>query len=97
MRLNTWSFALGTGLVLGGVVFLATVMVLVQDGGGHTLGLLKVYYLGYSVSWGGSIVGLFWGFVNGFVAGAVIALVHNLFAKQGRAVGQAPKGEGSGE
>ncbi len=76
MKLKVWSFGFAIGLVWGLVVFLATVISLLKGGGG-TLSLLAVYYLGYKVTWLGSLVGLVWGFVNGLVAGIVVALIYN--------------------
>jgi hypothetical protein len=32
-----------------------------------------VFYLGYTFSWFGGVIGLIWGFVYGFIAGFLIA------------------------
>jgi hypothetical protein len=42
------------------------------------LGLLSQYFYGYSVTWPGALVGCFWGFITGFVAGWFLAFVRNL-------------------
>src|SRR5438445_10969601 len=44
---------------------------------GPNLSLLRQFFLGYSVSWHGAIVGLLWGSAVGFVAGWLFALVRN--------------------
>ncbi|HYM22622.1 MAG TPA: hypothetical protein VEU08_05425, partial [Vicinamibacterales bacterium] len=39
--------------------------------------LLSQYFYGYTVSWPGAFVGLFWGFFTGFVFGWFAAFVRN--------------------
>jgi hypothetical protein len=66
--------------VLGGVgVFFATVWLLLQDGpqvGSH-LQLLSNYYIGYSVTWSGSLIGLLYGGLTGGVLGWIIGFIYN--------------------
>lgn len=38
-------------------------------------------YLGYDASFMGAIIGAFWGFVDGAIAGVIIAFVYNMIAK----------------
>ena len=38
-------------------------------------------YIGYSPSVLGAIIGAFWGFVDGYIAGVVIAWLYNKLAK----------------
>jgi hypothetical protein len=45
---------------------------------GPHLALLTNFLPGYSVSWSGSLVGLFYGFLIGAVLGVLIALIWNL-------------------
>lgn len=42
------------------------------------LGLLGQYFTGYSVTWGGVLVGALWGFAVAFVGGWFIAFCRNL-------------------
>jgi hypothetical protein len=42
------------------------------------LGLLREFFYGYSVTWRGAFIGLFWGWVMGFVAGWFVAFCRNL-------------------
>ncbi len=42
------------------------------------LGLLSVYFAGYSVSWPGVLIGAAWGFAVAFCAGWLLAFVRNL-------------------
>ena len=39
--------------------------------------LLGQYFYGYAVSWEGAVIGLFWGFVSGFVMGWFVAFIRN--------------------
>lgn len=41
------------------------------------LGLLKAYFWGYTASWAGVLIGGWWGFVAGFVAGWFLAFCRN--------------------
>lgn len=38
------------------------------------------FYIGYGASIGGAVVGAIWAFVDGFIAGAVVAWLYNLIA-----------------
>jgi hypothetical protein len=42
---------------------------------------LASFYIGYSASIGGAIIGAIWALVDGFVAGVIIAWIYNLVAK----------------
>jgi hypothetical protein len=42
---------------------------------------LASLYIGYSASIAGAVIGAIWAFIDGFVAGAVIAWIYNLVAK----------------
>jgi hypothetical protein len=42
---------------------------------------LASFYIGYGASILGAIIGAIWAFIDGFVAGAIIAWIYNLVAK----------------
>jgi hypothetical protein len=73
--------ALGSavGAVAGLLVWLATVVLLLRGGDvvGPRLALLAQYFPGYTVSWVGSLVGLAYASVIGFLAGWYFALIRN--------------------
>ena len=50
--------------------------------GGAFVAALGSLYLGYAASIGGAIIGALWAFLDGFVAGLIIAWVYNMVAKQ---------------
>jgi hypothetical protein len=79
LRLNARAWGLAFGLLLGGGLFIAT-NVLVMQGGesvGKHLNLLRVFFPGYSVSFVGSIIGFIYAFVLGYALGRLIGTVYN--------------------
>jgi len=72
------TFAMTSGVGL----FIATVWLLIRGGEnvGEHLGLLSNYLPGYSVTWGGAVVGLVYGAVLGGLIGAAIAWTYNIIA-----------------
>jgi hypothetical protein len=80
MKLRVRAFALATGIVWGFGIFAVTLWAVIASRG-LTLAHIEGYYLGYTVSVGGAFVGLIWGFVNGFVAGALLAWLYGILLK----------------
>ncbi len=78
--LHKVAMGLASGIVLGGLIFLMTAVLLLRGGEviGPNLALLGQYFIGYTVTWPGAFVGLLWGFVAGFVLGWGFALVRNI-------------------
>jgi len=62
-------------------MLIATAVLLLKGGQpiGPTLGILSQYFIGYTVTWRGSLVGLVYGFVVGFCLGWLVAILRNLF------------------
>lgn len=82
-RLHAQAWGIAFGLLSGGSLLVAT-MVLVLRGGanvGAHLGLLAVFFPGYSVSTGGAFIGFVYGFVVGYAVGRTIAVVYNRIAR----------------
>jgi len=78
-RLNARAWGIAIGMLMGGGLFLAT-LILVMKGGsnvGQHLGLLRAYFPGYSVSVIGSFIGFIYGFVVGYALGRIIGSVYN--------------------
>ena len=76
--------ALGAALgVVGGLaVFLATVMLLLKDAPhGPNLALLAQYFIGYSVTPKGSVIGFVNGAAYGFVLGWFIGALRNVIVR----------------
>jgi hypothetical protein len=72
-----WGIAIGLLLALG--LFVATIILVLKGGPnpGPHLGLLRIYFPGYSVTWIGSIIGFVYAFVVGYAIGRTIATIYN--------------------
>ena len=79
VRLNGVIIGLTFGLLLGLGIFVATNVLLLKGGSvvGPHLSLLAQYFIGYQVTFLGSLVGLFYGLALGFVAGYAFAFLYN--------------------
>jgi hypothetical protein len=79
VRLNAKVQGVVTGLVVGLVVFVATNWLVLKGGEvvGPHLGLLGQFFIGYRVTFGGSLIGAAYGFVCGFVIGGFVAKTYN--------------------
>lgn len=80
--LNARAWGISVGLLFGGGLFLATIILVIKGGpnvGAH-LDLLSVYFPGYSVTTLGSFVGFVYGFVLGYGTGRIIGSVYNRLA-----------------
>jgi hypothetical protein len=80
MGLNTKAFAFTCGILWGATVMLATWWLLIFGFEGQLMRMLDHFYFGYSVSWGGGVVGGIWGLVDGLIGGFVFAWLYNKFA-----------------
>lgn len=67
------------GLMAGGAVFVATNWLVLRGGPvvGPHLALLGQLFVGYEVTFMGSLVGLAWGFGYGFTAGYCVSTLYN--------------------
>jgi hypothetical protein len=80
-KLDRIALGVALGAVFGGIVFLATIFLVVKGGPnpGRNLSLLNQYFAGYSVTTTGAFVGLLYAFLTGFVVGWFVAFLRNLF------------------
>ncbi len=83
MRLNATIMGIIAGLVIGLMIFAATLWLVIKGGPvvGPHLSLLGQFYPGYSVTFIGSFIGLAYGFVTGFVLGFFVAALYNWLAE----------------
>jgi hypothetical protein len=77
--LNAKILGLALGLVLGFAIFIATNWLVLKGGSpvGPHLQLLSHFFLGYRVSFVGSLIGFAYGFALGTFAGALLAWIYN--------------------
>ncbi|MGH7893875.1 MAG: hypothetical protein ACREQL_04355 [Candidatus Binatia bacterium] len=78
------------GLMVGLAVFLATNWLVLRGGPvvGPHLALLSQFFLGYEVSFVGSLVGFAWGAAYGFVAGYAVSVLYNRIAARAGTAGR---------
>jgi hypothetical protein len=78
-RLSATIYGIVFGLVLGIVIFIATLWLVIRGGPvvGPNLALLGQFFLGYTVTYWGSVIGFVYGFITGFIIGFSIASIYN--------------------
>ena len=79
LRLNAMVQGVVTGLVSGLGIFIATNWLVLKGGDvvGPHLSLLGHFFLGYRVSFVGSLIGFAYGFIVGFTTGYFVARMYN--------------------
>jgi len=86
LRLNSKILGLVLGLVIGLGIFFATNWLVIKGGhmnpeGKYIIGphlkLLSQFFIGYRISFFGSIIGFAYGFAAGTLCGALIAWIYN--------------------
>ncbi|THB74912.1 MAG: hypothetical protein D3926_21160 [Desulfobacteraceae bacterium] len=80
MKLNINAFGITSGLVLGTGLFCFTWWVILFEGVTRETTLIGTLYRGYSISPGGSFIGLGYGLVDGMIFGALFAWLYNMLA-----------------
>lgn len=84
MKLNARALGFTVGVIWGIAVLLVTLASLwtAKGYGKDFLDILVSIYPGYSISNIGALLGLCYGFVDGFVGGWLVAVIYNFFAKE---------------
>ena len=87
LRLNAKIWGLVCGLLLGFAVFIATNWLVIKGGhinvvtGNYVVGphlqLLSQFFIGYRVSFFGSIIGFLYGFAVGTIGGTLLGWIYN--------------------
>jgi hypothetical protein len=79
LQLNATITGINLGLVLGFSIFLATNILLIKGGDiiGPHLALLGQFFIGYKMTFTGSLIGFLYGFGVGFLTGFVFAHLYN--------------------
>ena len=86
LRIKAKIFGLILGLLAGLAIFVATNWLVIKGGHldaegryivGPHLQLLSQFFIGYKVSFLGSIIGFFYGFAIGTLSGATIGWIYN--------------------
>jgi ABC-type nitrate/sulfonate/bicarbonate transport system permease component len=79
MEIRKRAFGLAVGLFWGLVMLLGTWFLLLRGSPGEIFSKASSFYIGYSYSFGGAIIGFIYGVVTGFIAGVVIAWFYEKF------------------
>jgi ABC-type nitrate/sulfonate/bicarbonate transport system permease component len=90
LLLNTKIIGLVLGLLFGLAIFIMTNWLVIRGGhvtpsGQHVIGphlqLLSQFFIGYRVSFLGSLIGFAYGFAVGTICGALIGWIYNKFVE----------------
>ncbi|UCE90079.1 MAG: bacteriophage holin [Pseudomonadota bacterium] len=88
MILDVRAFALACAIIWGAAMFVITWWLIARDSPANVIALVRQFYIGYSLSPMGSVVGMFYGFVDGLIGGAVFAWLYNLLVARGAQSGE---------
>jgi hypothetical protein len=82
LQLNATVQGVVTGLITGLAIFIATNWLVLKGGDvvGPHLRLLGQFFIGYDVTFAGSLIGFVYGFAAGFVVGYGVARMYNWIA-----------------
>jgi hypothetical protein len=82
MQLNVRALALTSALMWGFGLLLLTWWILLFDGATGAVTFIGKIYRGYNLSFGGSLIGFVWAFIDGLIGGAIFAWLYNLIVKR---------------
>ncbi len=82
-KLDTVAMGISLGALIGLGIFILTNVLILKGGSvvGPNLSLLNQYFIGYDVTYSGSLIGLIYGFISGFILGFLIAFLRNTIVK----------------
>jgi hypothetical protein len=80
VKLNIAAFALAFGIWWSVGIFIATWWLIVTGAEPTSGMLINRFYIGYSVTPAGSLVGLAWAFVCGTICGGILAWLYNILS-----------------
>ena len=78
-KLDGKALGIAIGLLLGLGIFAATNFLIIKGGDvlGPNLALLSQFFVGYQITFSGSLIGMSYGIMAGFIIGWLIALIRN--------------------
>ena len=77
MKLNVLAFGIASGVLWGASMFILTWWIIMFHGSSEEPTFIGQIYLRYTISPQGSIIGLIWGLVDGFIGGLLLAWLYN--------------------
>lgn len=81
MKLDVKAMAVAGGILWGASMFILTWVGILGYGSNVTAEIAKSYYIGYSVTPLGSVIGAIYGFCDAGIGLAIFALLYNKLAK----------------
>jgi hypothetical protein len=81
MKLNVKAFALAGGILWAASILILTWLEIAGYGDMIAAGIVRNYYIGYSLTPLGSLIGAVYGFFDAGIGCAVFALLYNKLAK----------------
>lgn len=82
MKINVFALALSLGLIWAIGMLMLTVSAMYTGYGTKCAELMASMYPFYDLSWSGAAIGAFEGFLDGFIAGGLIASFYNFFSRK---------------
>ncbi len=81
-KVHILSLGLAMGVLWGACMLFMGLMVLWFGWGTGFMELVSEWYIGFAATLPGVILGTFWGFVDGFVGGGLLAGLYNFFQEK---------------
>jgi len=75
--LHKRALGLAVGFTVGMIVLALTIFHMIAQPIDVPIDLVSQYFYGYDTTWRGALIGVWWGFVSGFVAGWFLAFLRN--------------------
>jgi hypothetical protein len=85
MKLDVKSIALTAGLFWGFGLLFITWWIIFFEGASGEITLIGKVYRGYNISFGGSLIGFVWAFIDGIIGGAIFAWLYNKISEKSSA------------
>lgn len=80
MKLNLKALALAAGIIWGGATFVFGMWASFYAPANDVVAFIGQFYLGYDAGFVGSLMGLFWGFLDAGIGAAIFVWLYNLLA-----------------
>jgi len=79
---SKFALALAVGIILAVYILFTGITAWLFDWGTSLVEVISSLYIGYAASLSGAIIGTVWAFIDGFIAGLLIAWLYNKFLQK---------------
>ena len=80
-KFSVKALATSAGLIWGVLVFLTTILSIYTGYASEMLDVVSGIYPGYSITWGGAVIGFVYGFIDLFICFVIFGWLYNKMAK----------------